>query len=552
MRTLILFDGKRVPSSGTTGEVDINTIPQMLLSRVDVVTGGASAVYGSDAISGVINFIVDNKFEGVKAVAQAGVSSRGDGDSQRLGVAMGRQLGDRAHVIGSYEYYNSDGLPSRLSRPLGRAIYGMQGGGTAANPYRLLSNLRRGTSSFGGYIVDGPLAGQQFLAGGVIGPFIRGAPSGTTGIDIGGDGTFSEGVLLAGLKSHQAFGRFDYDLSDTVKFHVQVAGTTSANSQPFLQPSFSNYTFSTSNPFLTPAQQAALSAGGAATFRINKTFDSIDLTQINSKTENYYATVGLEGSIGDYKWEVAYSRSESRLRVAIPNNINTGRFTAALDAVRAPNGSIVCSVTLTNPTAYPGCVPFNAFGRGVEDPAAVAYVREESRFRQTNTLDDVTASIAGAPFSTWAGPVNMALSAEYRRESSRTVSNAEPTVPPNCTGVRFNCTPTSLPYLSSSVASGSGKQNVTEGALEVDVPLLKDAAFADSLNMNAAIRRTHYSTSGNATTWKVGLDWHLNDDVSSGAPVHGIFVRPTWRTSSPRGRSGRPATSINTPGLVGR
>ena len=105
-RTLILLDGRRVPYTDSNGDVDANTLPQALVSRVDIVTGGASAVYGSDAITGVVNFVIDKHFEGLKLTAQAGISGYGDDASWKAGIVAGTDFdGTRGHVEASYEHY---------------------------------------------------------------------------------------------------------------------------------------------------------------------------------------------------------------------------------------------------------------------------------------------------------------------------------------------------------------------------------------------------------------------------------------------------------------
>ncbi len=147
-RVLTLFDGMRLVPTASTGLVDSSLIPQMLVQKVDVVTGGASAAYGSDAVSGVVNFILDKKFNGLAYQAQGGVSDYGDYGSERVGFAAGRDFMEgKLHVEGSAEYYNNDGIKSIADRPLGNgttaqlnllapnAAAGIGAGGTASNPY---------------------------------------------------------------------------------------------------------------------------------------------------------------------------------------------------------------------------------------------------------------------------------------------------------------------------------------------------------------------------------------------------------------------------------
>ena len=241
-RSLILFDGHRFPPTTTDNLVDTNTIPQMLIQRVDVVTGGASAVYGSDAITGVVNFITDRKFNGLKVNIQGGQSSRNDNTSMRAGAAIGFPVGDRGHFEASLEHYDSEGIDSKLSRAYGRAVYSTQGtvpatpgnplrqAGTAANPYGLIRDTRLTNFSRFGIIKNGIFADQVF--GGpnnTLRPFAHGAPTGTNGVESGGDGTFYDSTLQASLRSTQAFARFDYELTDDIHFYVQTTGTKSFN-----------------------------------------------------------------------------------------------------------------------------------------------------------------------------------------------------------------------------------------------------------------------------------------------------------------------------------
>ena len=514
IRTLVLFDGRRLPSTATGGETDTNIVPQLLLQRVDVVTGGASAVYGSDAVSGVVNFILDKKFNGIKAVAQAGISTYGDAGSQRVGAAGGTFFAaDRGHIEASYEFYNSDAINSRLERPLGRQVWGLQGTGTAANPFRLFQNVRYGNRSYGGYILSGARTDFDFQPDGSIRRFIHGAPTGTAGVESGGDGAFIKGAMTSSLRTHQGFARLDYELADTVRFFAHAAVTDINSKYDFAQPNIFGYIYTPDNAFLRPEVSAALSQGGATTFSIAKWLDNRRY-RIIQDTRSYLGTTGLEGNLGDsFNWNASYTYAKVIQKGLVPENINVAKFLAASDAVRDSSNNIVCRVSQTNPGLYPGCVPFNVFGSGADSDAAWDYVTDPTFYRLTNRMDDFLASIAGSPFSTWAGPVQVALTGEHRALSLRNVSNAEPTASPSCVGLRFNCAPGILPYRTNIVASGSGKQKVTEGAFEVNVPLLSDVPFIQEFNVNGAVRYADYSTSGGATTWKVGLDWHVSDEL---------------------------------------
>lgn len=525
-RSLILFDGKRFPPTTTDNLIDINTIPQLLIQRVDVVTGGASAVYGSDAITGVVNFVIDRKFNGFKVNVQGGLSGRNDNASYRIGGAWGTDLFDgRGHFEASLEHYDSEGIDSKLSREYGRRVYSTQGAGTAANPYRVVTDTRlTNFSRFGiiknmpNTVVGGSGPYNDFVFGGpnnTLRRFAHGTPTGSSGVESGGDGTFYDSTLQASLRSSQAYARFDFDVSDSIHFYAHASGTKSFNQFSKEENVINNLAMSASNPFLPQEYRDAMAAAGQTTFRYAKQMTEVPRLTPTAWIKSYFTQAGLEGRLGTFNWDIAYSHSQSRQRVATVANMSLGRLYAALDAVRAPNGQIVCNVTLTNPGLYPGCVPMNPFGEKTITKEMQDYVLQDTYFRLKNTMDDLAGSISGDVFNTWAGPVRMAVSGEYRVLKMDLVSDAQPTQRLNCTGLRFgNCTANTQLYASNVVGDQRNRQQkISEGAVEVDIPLLSDFVIAKSLNLNAAGRYTHYNTSGSVKTWKVGLDWHLNDEL---------------------------------------
>ena len=527
IRTLILQDGRRVASTAANGFVDTNTLPQMLVQRVDVVTGGASAVYGSDAVTGVVNFVVDNRYNGLKLQAQAGISGHSDDGSWKFGVAGGKSLlGGKLHVEGSFEHYSSDGVGDKAARPIGAKVYCIEGAGSVANPFKLYSGCRNNNSSFGGLIVSGPLAGMDFASNGQLTPFVHGTATGSSTVEAnaaGGDGAYGKASsLTAYLKSDQTFGRADYDFTDDISGFAEVGYTRSYNGNNFYPVGFNNLTISVNNAYvapalagLTPAQQAAAAAAGK--FNISKVFGDQPVGAVQSAVTNLTSTVGLKGKFGSqYIWDAYYTHAQATTAVANIGNQNNGRELAALDAVVNPaNGQIVCNVTLTNPGLYPGCTPLNPFGPTAAGKNGLNYITQTTSFTLNSYMDDFGANIAGSVFDDWAGPVRVALSGEYRNLRLTSVSAAQPTQKLDCTGLRFNCTQGSTTvWQGNTVSNMNASESVGEVALESTVPLLKDVFLAQSLSLNGAVRYAHYSASGNATTWKVGLDWHVNDDLS--------------------------------------
>ena len=206
-RTLVLMDGHRLTPSNDDGTVDVDTIPQLLISRVDIATGGASAVYGSDAVTGVVNFVLNKKFNGFKADVNTGISTYADAMSYNLGAAYGTDLfGGRGHFETAVEWRHRDPV-NQSSRPYGPttllAADGEAGTGTAANPFNRIANARRPNSTFGGLVQPGtacvpacPLAANmQFTPGGTLAPFFPGITGATdaNGKPTAGTGNFNSG-----------------------------------------------------------------------------------------------------------------------------------------------------------------------------------------------------------------------------------------------------------------------------------------------------------------------------------------------------------------------
>jgi len=547
-RTLVLFNGQRVPN----GNVD--QLPQMLMSRVDIVTGGASAVYGSDAVAGVVNFIIDKNFKGLRVNGQYGVSKYGDDKTWRLGVAGGKSFLDgKLHLEGSVEHYDDPGIFSKLSRKIGREVYSMQGitpqpvngvtsaAGTAGNPYGLVINTRISNTSFGGKIISGPLNDLNFTTNGVLSPFVHGTRTGASTIESGGDGAyFYTASFKTLLKNTQVFGRADYDLTDTVHAWGSVSYVDGHNKNNHQTNEYRSYTLNGQNAFLAPQYRAQLAAAGAAgnTFVIGKMMQQAPPLQPETFLKTYMVNGGLDGKLdlfgSDWTWELAALTSKQTQHTYNNANMDNQKSIAALDAVTNPaNGQIVCNASLSSDPVvkarYADCVPLNLFGPTSESQAALDYVLLKTDFQTFQKLDDVTASLAGSPFGTWAGPVQVALSGEMRKATAESQSKFGPTDKVDCLGLRYNgCSTTGAAgvgsgrWVSNVVANSPQAQSVIkEVAIESDVPLLKDVPLVQSFNINGAARYTKYDNQGSAgaasqfqaNTWKVGVDWHLNDDL---------------------------------------
>jgi outer membrane receptor protein involved in Fe transport len=516
VRTLILLDVQRVPPTNFNGQVDVNTLPQALVQRVDVVTGGASAVYGSDAVTGVVNFILDTKLSGLKVEALGGVSGRGDAPSGKVSIAGGSPVFGRGHFVFSLEHYKIEGL-AQSDRAFSSQDQVYAGAGTAANPYVLTSNVRLSNEAYGGLVTSGPFAGQQFVGAGVLAPFGKGTPTRTNNVAVGGDGAYYYGQPLThALQTDQGFGRFQFEFNDALTGYVQLSAAQAKTHFNAAVATDNSVAIYSGNPFLPAAAQALLTARKTTSFTMNVLPESLTLqSELQQTTDAASATAGLKGRLfGDrYNWELYYIHGEGRTRSDTTNNISNQKFYAALDAVQGPNGTTVCRVTLTNPTQFPGCAPLDLFGVGNASPAALDYIYGDTVWEATNKTNDVAASISGAAFNDWAGPVSVASNFEYRAQSLDMTSNATPLVPTNYAGIRVGPAAPTLPWQYTTQAPQGGSNSVWEVSAETVVPLLNGKPLVRNLEVSAAVRFTDYSSSGGATTWKAGLSYQPFDDL---------------------------------------
>jgi len=515
-RTLVLLDGMRAVGSLANGLVDVDTFPQQLVKRVEVVTGGASAVYGSDAVAGVTNFILDHDFTGLKGEISGGETTYGDGKNGKLSLAGGFKFaGGRGHVLLSGESSNQNGVGGgarawnwTMHEYILNPAYAA---GNGLPQYISSNNAFLATATKGGLIAYGPLAGTAFGEGGTPYKFNYGIRAPGDVFMEGGDArstlTSDAYSLLPDQRRRNLFGRVSFNLTDHVTAYLQVSHATNWTSGI----SFPHYLVATSptagllvssgNPFIPAAVQARMTALNVASFRVGTM--AYDLPWVTAETDR--ATNRWVGGVnGDFdlfatnwKWNVYANIGRTTGNTYTHNARNVAKFNLALDAVRDPaTGAIVCRSTLTSPNN--GCVPFNAMGTGVNSQAALDYILGTANDYQSVSEDDYAASITGDVFEGWAGPISLALSAEHRKEAATDVPD-----------------PISLVagWHSGNHQALDASTEVSEAALETLVPLLKDKPFAESWDLSAAYRYTDYKISGNVNTWKFGTTWTPISDI---------------------------------------
>lgn len=503
-RTLVLLDGRRVVGASVEGLVDANTLPTALISRIDIVTGGASAAYGSDAIAGVVNFVLDTKFKGFKFEAQSGISTYGDDRKSKIEGAFGTGFGgDRGHLIVSGSYTDTAGVQSANTRPW------FNGAKIIPNPAyvagngqpRLLyaENVNTANASLGGLITSGSLAGTQFGSGGTVGRRVYGTPAGAM-YTIGGETQDLAALysLEAPVEQITAFGRLSYEVADGFEILGEFNyGRSIAVPQSAYNWQFGNVRVQRDNAFLDPTLRARLAA--SETSFLMGTFNP-DIGRITSHNERTLTRFvgGLKGNLGGgWTLDVYGQYGKTKLDTRVSNLQIKSRYALAVDAVVSPaTGQAVCRSTLTNQTN--GCVPYNIFGVNVNSAAAIGYASGTARLDLDLEQTVGAATIQGEPFSTWAGPVSVAVGAEYRKEkvggTSDAISQAND-------------------FFAGNYKPTNGSYDVKEGFGEVVVPLARDLPFAQSADLNAAVRYTDYSTSGGVTTWKVGATYNPVSDI---------------------------------------
>lgn len=556
-RTLVLLDGRRSVGSTVTGLVDVNTIPQALVKSVEVVTGGASSAYGSDAIGGVVNFILDKKYAGLKVSADSGVTTYGDGFNYSLNVAGGLSFaGGRGHLLLSGEVARRDGI-FNVDRAWNQTGYvriqdpnfvfaSATTPGSTTPRYLIRTMVGAANSTPGGLITTSAgttpnaLRGLYFGDNGQILQYqfgaltfpATGAPTATQG----GSWQVNDSGRRIGLdpqdQRHGLFGRLSYEIAEGVDLFAEAAYNKQRiffNAGPNLSTATLNTTGCgtaataaaapiTCNAFAYNALGPARLAGVTG-ITIGTTFADLPFRAADNEREVQRYAVGAEGTAEVFgknaPWNIYAQYGRANLREQLRNIQHNTRIANATNVAFAQAGnprgyavgSIQCTVNLDTSTANDdaACVPLNRLGIGVANPAAISYVLGNPYRDEIVEQWVAGANASITPFATWAGDVSVAYGFEYRKEKIRGSVPAQ-FQPQRSTDAAGN-------PLSSNVWSvgnflpTNGSYNVKEVYLETVVPL------GLGLEFNGAARATRYSTAGYVTTWKAGATWQPIEDV---------------------------------------
>jgi iron complex outermembrane recepter protein len=529
-RTLVLVDGERFVPSTTIGTVDTNFIPSILLDRAEVVTGGASAQYGSDAVAGVVNFILNDKLEGIKSQISYGQSSRADSRDTTAAFAGGMGLMDnRMHVIGAFEFEKNKGVEDCTTR-LWCAEDWLNFGrtpalGTTIPANNILPNIHPSTIALGGVInssvyaagvappATDPLHGITFNPDTTPRAFDYGSLVNSLYM-VGGEGGshdayFSGIPLEAPIDRYNLYTRAKFEINDKTEASLDVSyghlegwTTGAVDRNTALSISATNpYIPTSTNPaFNIPA---IIAANGITSFNLGKDFTNLGNPQTVGTDRVLRIVPAFKGEIaGSWGWDAYYQFGKNKLGLDTGDAVLNANLSNAVNAVRQANGTIVCAKNANGANGAPGCVPYDVFGQTVA-PGVQQYVTGNA-FQTTLTTEHVVAAnVHGNVVEGWAGPLAIASGAEFRSDQ---LTGATDPISED------------LGFFTGNGSDISGRITATEGYVEADMPLAKDLFAAKSIDLNGAVRETHYDRNGagasssvNANTWKLGVVWELVD-----------------------------------------
>lgn len=554
-RTLALVDQQRFTPAASNGVIDLNLVPTNMIERVDVVTGGASAAYGSDAVSGVVNFITKKRINGVEGEISGGVAQAGDDGKAHFALDTGGAFGnDKGHFAIGGEWYHEGIVNDVYARDWGRKETGtivLPASRPASLPGRLVVDNLRTTnqSTFGGVILNGAgtaatlggvpyanvgaslntllqgnsaLRETQFATGGGILPYNVGTTYGSATNSVNGGNYGETGGRLLSLSPEQnrwsVLANFDYEVTPDITAKLQL---NFANSDVYFNTASRrdfNTTATTTNPNITPtdyilirSDNAYLPAVVKAGMPANSAFYmgrvGFDLGMAQGRQSNSMQRIAfsLDGKIPQFgfgenwKWDFSAVAGRVFYNQHWANETVESRWQKSYDAVTNSAGQIVCRVNQTTVTDS-ACVPFNVFGYNSAQNLAAVRGYVEGTLIQQDTYDQqaVEGDISGEPVKTWAGPVSLTAGISWRKDSIIQESDA---------------TSQANDFDNQNPRPFSGNYNTKEVFAETVVPLAKDMPLIKSLDLNGAVRWTDYSTSGTVNTWKIGSTYQVVDDL---------------------------------------
>ena len=487
-RTLVLLDGRRLMPSGVGNAVDVNNISQMLIERVEVITGGATTVYGSDAVAGVVNFITRRDFDGLQIDLSGYTTGEGDSQTVDAGLAWGTDFaGERGHVVLFGGYLDRE------------ATFADERGITAvayADPWDGSPLVER----LSAFTPDGVILFPPVDLGSGPGP-VRFTPSGlpVPYVEAADGYNFApDNYLQVPLERVSAGLVLDYGLSDSLEAYAQLTWADNRSRQTLAPvPVGDAYLTNWDSPVLTPEARALFrdslipfAAPGLPPnlvgYALGRRLKELGPRIIENEFDYTRVVAGLRGKLAagwDFDLWTIYARNEQRYR-----------FTNDASASRLQQALLVNPLTGECYVPSGGCVPADVFGAGRLSPAAVEFLRLDP-FVNESVRDQsvVSGYVRGAPFTLPAGDAELALGFAWRRDDGRL-------------GVDEGLfAGDSLGYLPR--AGVDGEESVAEVYAEALLPLATGRPGLERLDLELGARYSDYDNAGSATTWKAGLQW---------------------------------------------
>lgn len=529
-RTLVLLDGRRhVFSDASSPAVDLNMIPSMMIERVEAVPGGASAVYGSEAIAGVLNIIMKKQQDGLDLDFQVGVSDYNDGEEYRVSGVWGAKLfDDRLNFVVGGEFARQEPV---MQRDRGWAVPGIRRN-NQVNPQPIVKNSRATTAPFGTFQLragTSPYAVTLDVRDPTRVTRLSAECAPTTVLPSCQDESLWYSGVLNAFQGNVERGALrayaDYEISDSIRifgeasyartegygiFQAAFSQTTGGGTMPvrlYGDNAYLNGATSTAaqlRSFWTDAGLGFTQASSAPVARFWQEFGGRDVLSVR---ETSRAVIGMEGEFKvfsrdvNWDWYAQYGQTDGETTsYGVPY---IARVAQAVDAV-VLNGQIVCRDAAARAA---GCQPWDVLG--TPSPQAVAWANAQtstdSKVKQTVIAGNMTTSLFDLP----AGPVGLAVGGEYRKEESLFVQDAA-----GASGALF----------FNAIGTRGGEYDVTEVYGEIAIPLLKDLPFADTLSVEAAGRYSDYSSIGGVYQWRLAGEWAPVRDVRFRIN-HGTAVR---------------------------
>ncbi len=521
-RNLVLLDGRRLPVSDVNGNVDINIIPESIIGGIDVITGGASAVYGSDAMSGVVNFKTMTGFEGVMLDGQYGISEQGDAQRYNMSAAFGTQFDEgRGNMLAAFSYANQDSLQgSERDFFFDKVPSSFIGSGVFVPSATNAPNAAVTTAIFNGYGVAGTRGSLDRLGFNNNGTLFNQnggqnylGPNGTNGYGVfGGNVRMPVGQQLQVLNAFErttAFINGDYELTDSITAYGQflyVDLTVNTESGGSLTQFPRLTTIPVTNPFIPTDLRAVLASRPDPTAPFAWSGRYVGIPDKNWD-ENYSVQqymLGLRGDITDgWQFDVFGSYDQSTHTQVMHFATLKSQVQRLLNA--ADGGASLCSGGLN---------PFGDTNARSLSASCVDFLTKDAISIEDLSQTQFQAQVNGELFDFGAGPVQLAVLGSYRENTYAFSPDQDLTGDSGFgPGANIEGVVNTLPLAETAI-------DVYELAAQIDIPILSGQPFFEELAIGAAARVSDYSISGSVTSYEVDARWR---------PVDFLLIRGSYQ-----------------------